>query len=129
MIRTILIVLDVVLGVAAVAGGVAAVAFSRGERPGWLRGTVFKSLLWPGLTLLVLVGGSLLAAAVVLGTSDLHTARLVSVEAGVVLVGWGAVMLSALGYRHWAQVAPLVLGLAVVLLSFALPVPGCPIVL
>ena len=128
MIRTILIVFDVLLGVAAVAGGVAALASARGARPEWLRGTMFKSLVWPGLTLLVLVGGSLLAAAAVLGKSDLHTARLVSVEAGVV---WQATApsCSAPGYRHWAQVVPLVLGLAVVLLSFALPVPGCPIVL
>ena len=82
MIRTILFILDVVLGLTAVAGGALAADSARRERPRWLLGSPFKSLLWPGLTLLVLVGGSLLAAAVVLAVSDLHTARLVSVEAG-----------------------------------------------
>ena len=41
---------------------------------------------------------------------DVHTGRIVSVEGGVVLVGWGAIMVSVTGYRHWLQVAPFVLG-------------------
>jgi hypothetical protein len=124
MIRTIVMALDLVLGAAAVAGG--AVAVARGNRvpPGWLHGTPFRSFFWPGLVLLVLVGGSLLAAGGLIISADAHIARLVSVEAGVVLLGFSAVMLSALHYRHWLQVLPLVLGVAVIVLSFGLPVPG-----
>jgi hypothetical protein len=123
MIRTIVVVLDLALGAAAVGGGAAVVARGGRVPSEWLRGTPFRSLFWPGLLLLVLVGGSLLAAGGLIIGAGAHTARLVSVEAGVVLLGFGGVMLSALHYRHWLQVIPLILGVAVIVLSFALPVP------
>ena len=122
MIRTIVIALDIVLGAAAVAGGAYAMAGGRISRK-WLRATSFRSFFWPGLVLLVVCGGSLLAAAALL-TADAHYGRLVSVEAGVVLVGWAGAMFSALGYRHWSQLLPAALGIAVVVLSFALAAPG-----
>jgi hypothetical protein len=56
--------------------------------------------------------------------ADVHTGRLVSVEAGVVLAGWGALTMSVTGRRHWLQALPLVLGVAVVVLSFTIQVPG-----
>ncbi len=119
----VMIVLDFVLGAAAVAIGGYLVVRGRELLSRRLRGTPFKSLLWPGLTLLVVAGGSLLAAAGILLT-DIHTGRLVSVESGVVLAGWGAIMLTSIGYRHWLQVSPLVLGVVVIILSFTIPVPG-----
>lgn len=123
MIRTIIIALDIALGAAAVAGGIYSVA--RGSRISreWLRGAPFKSLFWPGLVLMVVCGGSLLAAATFLIAGG-PAGRLLSVEAGVALAGWAGVMLSALCYRRWVQLLPLVLGLVVVVLSFALPAPG-----
>ena len=123
MIRTIVIVLDLVIGVAAVAGGVYLLAGARGLSRDWLRGTPFRTFFWPGLVLLVLVGGSLLAAAALL-IADAHVGRLVSVEAGVVLLGWAGVLLTTAGYRHWLQLLSVALGIAVVVLSFALPAPG-----
>ena len=123
MIRTIVTALDIVLGVAAVGGGAYAVAGGRRVSREWLRAAPFRSFFWPGLVLLVVCGGSLLAAAGLLA-ADAHYGRLVSVEAGVVLVGWAGLMLSALGYRHWVQWVPAVLGIAVLVLSFALPAPG-----
>jgi hypothetical protein len=123
MIRTIVISLDMVLGAVAVAGGAYAVAGGRRVSREWLRGTPFGSFFWPGSVLLVVCGGSLLAAAALL-LADAHYGRLVSVEAGVVLVGWAGVMLSARGYKHWVQLLPAALGIAVLVLSFALPAPG-----
>ena len=123
MIRTIVIALDIVLGAAAVAGGAYAMAGGGRISREWLRATSFRSSFWPGLVLLVVCGGSLLAAAALL-TADAHNGRLVSVEAGVVLVGWAGAMFSALGYRHWSQLLPAALGIAVVVLSFALAAPG-----
>jgi hypothetical protein len=123
MIRTIVTVLDMALGVAAVAGGAYALAGGGRVWPDWLRGTPFKTPVWPALTLLVLCGGSLLTAAALL-LADAHLGRLVSVEAGVVLAGWSGMMLSASSYRRWVQALPLLLGVAVVVLSFALPAPG-----
>jgi hypothetical protein len=123
VIRTIVIVLDLVIAVAAVAGGVYLLAGARGLSREWLGGTPFRTFLWPGLVLLVLVGGSLLAAAALL-IADAHLGRLVSVEAGVVLLGWSGVVLTTAGYRHWLQLLSVALGVAVVALSFALPAPG-----
>jgi hypothetical protein len=123
MSTTIVIVLDLVIGVAAVAGGAYLLAGAPGLSRDRLRGTPFKTFLWPGVTLLVLVGGSLIAAAALL-LAGAHAGRLVSVEAGVVLLGWSGIMLSAAGYRRWPQLLPVVLGVVVVVLSFLLPAPG-----
>jgi hypothetical protein len=121
---TVVIVLDIVLGLASLAGGAYMVVAARSPRLAWLRGSAFRSLLWPGLFLLVVCGGSLLVAAVLLTGEGLHTARLVSVEAGVMFLGWNGVMFSAAGYRHWAQMLLLVLGLVAAILPFAIHVPG-----
>jgi hypothetical protein len=123
MMRTAVIVIDMVLGIAAVAGGLGAASGVIRAPAEWLRGAPFKTLLWPGLALLVLVGGSMLAAAAVMFI-DLRIGRLVSIEAGIVLIGWSAAMLSAIRLRHWAQLPPFALGIAVAVLSFAVPVPG-----
>jgi hypothetical protein len=123
MLRTAVIVLDFITGFVAVAGGVYLLAGARGLSRDWLRGTPFKTFLWPGLALIVFVGGSLLAAAVLL-VLDAHAGRLVSVEAGVVLLGWSAFVLSTAGYRHPLQLLSVALGIAVVVLSLLLPAPG-----
>jgi hypothetical protein len=121
---TVVIALDILLGVASVAGAAYLLAAGRGARLAWLRGSAFRTLLWPGLFLLAVCGGSLLTGAVLLSGEGLHTARLVSVEAGVTFLGWNGVMLFTAGYRHWAQLLPLALGVAAVILPFAIQVPG-----
>ena len=73
--------------------------------------------------MLVLVGGSMAAAAALL-LGDASSARVVSLEAGMVLLGWMAVQMTMIGYRHWTQLLTIGLGIAVVVLSFALPAPG-----
>jgi hypothetical protein len=131
MIRTIVIIVDGVLGVAAVTGGGLAAAGAGRAARAWARALPFKSPLWLGLALLVVVGGSMLAAAGLLLAGQ-HLGRLVSVEAGVLLAGCSGFMLSASGWRRWPyslQWLCFAMGVGVVLLSFALPSPGCPLVL
>lgn len=123
MIRNTAIVLDLVLGLLAVAGGIYLLAGAPRLSKEWLRNTPFRSYVWPGLVILVLVGGSLITAAVLL-LSGAALGRLVSLEAGVLLVGLTAVQLSTVGYRHWLQIVVLVAGVVVVGLSLLLPAPG-----
>jgi hypothetical protein len=123
MIRNTVIILDLILGLTAVAGGIYLLAGAPRLSREWLERTPFNTYVWPGLVLLILVGGSLIAAAILL-LAEARLGRLVSVEAGVVLVGSAAIHLSTVGYRHWLQLAALAVGLAVVVLSLALPAPG-----
>jgi hypothetical protein len=118
-----LIVLELCIGVGALAGGLNALTGAKGVPREWLDRTPFKSYFVPGLLLFVVIGGSMLVAAgLLLGGAS--AARLVSLEAGIVLLGWIAAQLATIGFRHWLQPLFLVLGLAVVVLSFALPCPG-----
>jgi hypothetical protein len=123
MIRTAVIVLDLVIGLSAVAGAVYLFAGAPGLSREWLHGTPFKSFFWPALVLLVVVGGSLLVAAALL-LAGAHAGRLVSVEAGVVLLGWSGFLLAVAGYRHWLQLLSVGLGIAMVVLSLYQPAPG-----
>jgi hypothetical protein len=123
MSRNAVIVLDLVLGLIAIGGGIYLLAGAPRLSKEWLRNTPFQTYLWPGIVTLVLVGGSLLAAALLL-LGDARLGRLVSVEAGVLLVGLTAAQLASVGYRHWLQLVALAAGLAVLGLSLALPSPG-----
>jgi hypothetical protein len=123
VLRTVVIALDFIVGFAAVAGGVYLLAGARGLSHDWLRGTPFRTFLWPGLFVTVAVGGSLLSAAILL-LLEAHAGRLVSVEAGVLLLGWSAFVLSTAGYRHPLQLLSVALGITVVVLSLLLPAPG-----
>ena len=123
MVRAALIVLEILIGAAAVAGGAYALLGAPGVPSEWLRGTLFKTYFLPGLLLLFVVGGSMAAgAAILLGGASL--ARVVSLEAGILLLAWMVAQLSMIGYRHWTQPLLVLLGLGVVVLSLALPAPG-----
>lgn len=115
--------LDLVLGLLAAAGGIYLLAGAPRLSKEWLRNTPFKSYVWPGLVVLVLAAGSLITAAILL-LSGAALGRLVSVEAGVLLVGLTAIQLSTVGYRHWLQIAVLAAGVVVAGLSLLLPAPG-----
>jgi hypothetical protein len=123
MVRNTLIVLEMVIACAAVVGGLYAMLGAPRVPRQWLQDTLFRSYVWPGAALLILVGGSM-AAAVALLIGEASSARVVSLEAGIVMLGWMTVQLSMIGYRHWTQLLSIGLGIAVVALAFALPAPG-----
>ena len=62
-VRTALTWLEVVVGFAAVAGGVYALLGAVGVPRAWLAGSSFSTYRFPGLVLLVVVGGTCLTAA------------------------------------------------------------------
>jgi hypothetical protein len=121
-VRVVLIVLDAVVGVTAVGGGVALAAGLEGRRypVAWLEGTPFGSYLVPGLILAVAVGGSAAAAAVLTATTPGAGAR-VSALAGVILMGQIAGEVRVLRQPiTWIEVVYFAIGSAMVALGLAL---------
>lgn len=90
-IRIALFVVDVLVALTAIGGGIALVAgLEEGRFPvEWLRGTPFGSYVVPGLILAVVVGGSAVVAAAATLISP-NAGGLASTVAGVVM-GWIAV--------------------------------------
>jgi len=83
----------------------------------WLQGTPFRSYFSPGLILFLLVGCvHLVAASLLLWRASL--ARIASLVAGVVLLGWMAGELRLIGFQAPIQIWFVTLGLLEVGLSF-----------
>jgi hypothetical protein len=123
MLHTFLIVIEILIGVAALAGGVFALLGAAGVPQAWLEGAPFSTYRIPGVILIVVVGGtSLTAAGLLLGSHS--SSRLMSVLAGVVLLGWAAGETTYLNRRHWTQGASAILGIAITIPSLLLPAPG-----
>jgi hypothetical protein len=121
-VQVVLIVLDAVVGVTAVWGGVALAAGFEGERypVEWLKGTPFSSYLVPGLILAVVVGGSAAAAAVLTATTP-GTGAWVSALAGVMLMGQIAGEIRLLKQPiSWIEVVYFAIGSAMAALGLAL---------
>ena len=110
----VLVVLEVVLALGALAGGVALVADPSGgylQMPlDVLAGTPFRSFLVPGLVLL-LANGVLPLVVAAGALARRPWAVLGHVAAGVVLVGWILGQVALLGFVTWLQPAYLVYGL------------------
>lgn len=73
--------------------------------------------------LLLLLGAGLLAAAGLLLWGSTW-GRLASLEAAVLFSGWVGSQLVLRGKLHWLHAVTLVVGAALVVLSFLLPAPG-----
>jgi hypothetical protein len=101
-------------------GGYYGLAGAEGVPREWLEGTPFKDYFVPSLILLVVVGGTYLAAAgAVLVRSGF--ARLAGFGAGFVMLIWIAVELLMIGYVSWMQPATTAGALAVLVLAWLLP--------
>lgn len=115
-IRSTLIVLEVFLAVAAIAGAILAVPTTSLDL---LRGSLFSSYLVPALALGILVGGASLLAALALLMRH-QAGVLLSLVSGIFLVVFEVVEVGTIGPQHPLQPLCLILGTAIVLLAMAL---------
>lgn len=121
--RSALVVIDAFVALTAIGGGVALAAGLEANRfpLDWLQGTPFHSYLIPGLILAGVVGGSAAVAAVVTLRAP-RAGGLVSVLAGVILLGQITGELVLLNQPAWSavEVFYFVLGLIMVALGLFL---------
>jgi hypothetical protein len=78
----------------------------------WLASTPFADYFIPSLVLLVVVGGSLLLAAIAV-FARWQTARELAFAAGAIMIGWIAAQLPILGYVSFLQPATAIAGAVV----------------
>jgi hypothetical protein len=83
----------------------------------WLEGSPFDDYFIPGLVLFLVVGGSMLAAAIAV-FADLRIARLAALGAGLVVLAWLAVETLIVGYVSWMQPATTIGALVILLLAW-----------
>jgi hypothetical protein len=83
----------------------------------WLEGSPFDDYFIPGLVLFLVVGGSMLAAAIAV-FADLRIARLAALGAGLVVLAWLAVETLIVGYVSWMQPATTMGALVILLLAW-----------
>jgi hypothetical protein len=88
----------------AFAGGYYGLAGAKDVPLEWLEGTPFSSYVIPSLILFTVVGGALLAAALVVFTRMRRSAEL-ALAAGVVVFVWLAAETAMIGYVSWMQPA------------------------
>jgi hypothetical protein len=112
----VLLGLEVLTGVGAVAGAVNLVGDGMGLDPALLDGTPFTSWAWPGVALAVVVGLPMLVAALA-EWRRAPRAPYVSLLAGVALMGWITVQVALIGYQTWLQPTFFLVGLTVTWLA------------
>jgi hypothetical protein len=106
-------VIAAIVGVGALFGGWSLLlnAERLGAHQTWLEGSPFPNYVIPGLVLLVVIGGGMLATAAA-ATFRSHLAGAAAFAMGIVLVVWGAVETLTIGYRGPGQVVLLALFVA-----------------
>lgn len=110
----------------AFAGGYYGLAGAKGVPGEWLRGSPFADYFVPSLVLLVIVGGSFLAATVAVFAHWRHD-RLFAIAAGVIVLGWLGIQVAIIGYVSWMQPATAIVGALILALAWRLP-PASPAV-
>jgi hypothetical protein len=112
LVRTALLVLEALVVLSAIAGGLWLVAGRSAVPLVWLQGTPFSDYTIPGLVLAIVVGGSALLAAV---TVFIHRewAVLISVAAGLLAAGYEVVRVAMIYPLDWFYEVYFVLGLAI----------------
>jgi hypothetical protein len=100
-------------GISAVGGGIALMTDVIPEQASWVQHTDFRSLYFPGVILLAIVGGtSLIAAIAMIKRADGW--QLSSILAGVVMVIWIVGEIASIRAFHPLQVIYLVTGALVI---------------
>jgi hypothetical protein len=98
-------------------GGYYGMAGAEGVPKEWLEGSPFDDYFVPSLILFVVVGGSLLVAAITV-FANLAIARAASLGAVIILFGWLTIETIMIGYVSWMQPATAVGGLVLLLLAW-----------
>jgi hypothetical protein len=111
---------EAIIGLTAVYGGIALLRYGSGMPLEWLRGTPFPDWTLPGLSLMLIVGGTHIAASVALITGR-PSGRSLSALAGLVLMGWIVAQVVLLRHYHLLQPTLFLAGLSLVYLSGNLP--------
>ena len=96
ILRIALIILDAFLALTALAGGIALIAGINTPPPELLKGFFFGSYLIPGLSLVLIVGGCALAAAILLLRRH-ALGSLVALASGVIIIGFEIVEVLVIG--------------------------------
>jgi len=104
----------------AIGGGYYGLSGAEGVPTEWLEGSPFSDYFIPSLILLVVVGGSFVIAAIVV-FAGLRIARVASLAAGLVVLGWLVAQVAIIGYVSWMQPTTAVAGVLVLLLTWLLP--------
>ena len=104
----------------AFAGGYYGLSGAEGVPKEWLAGTAFEDYFVPSLVLLVVVGGTLAVAGVMVFTQH-QRARMAAGVAAAVLLLWIVVQVSIIGYVSWMQPATFTAGLLILVLTGLLP--------
>ena len=116
LVRIALVVLEALVTLSAIAGGVSLVTGTITFPIAWLQGTPFSDYTIPALVLAIVVGGSaLLAAATVFIQRE--WAVLVSVAAGLLIAGYEVVHFALIDHLDWFYASYFVLGLAIFALA------------
>jgi hypothetical protein len=117
-----MVAIELVMGIAAVVGGLELVRDGSGLEVAWIEHTLLPSWTVPGMLLMVLVGGGMVAAA----AATLRARTLAAPAAlamGLVLLAWLAIETLMIGWHGGPQLPLDVLcgGLAAALVGLALP--------
>ena len=96
---------ELVVGIGAVFGGYRLLSdpTGLGAKQSWLDGTVFPDYTIPGLVLLVIIGGGMLAAAAITVFAERFAARAAGLMAAL-LLAWGVTETVTIGWRGWQQI-------------------------
>ena len=108
------------LALNAIGGGIYGMLGAEGVPTEMLRGSPFASYLVPSIILFVVVGGSMLAASVLVFRRWRHAQWAVVVCMGIVFV-WLVVQVMVIGYTSWLQPAVAIAAIVVLLLNRWLP--------
>ncbi len=101
----------------AFAGGYYGLSGAKGIPTEWLAGSPFTNYFVPSLILLVVVGGSLLVAAIAV-FARLRMGRFAALGAGIVLLIWIVVQVAIIGYVSWMQPTTAIGGVLIVVLAW-----------
>jgi hypothetical protein len=104
----------------ALGGGYYGLSGAEGVPAEWLKGSPFTDYFIPSLVLLLVVGGSLLLAAIAV-FAGVRIARPSAMTAGLVVLCWLVVQVAIIGYMSWMQPVTGAAGASVLGLAWLLP--------